>query len=78
MRNWARIAYVPYTTPHWPLQLPDDWLDRHAGRYDEGYDVLRAERYARASELGVIPEGGDLALFEATTSSSAISTEMAR
>ena len=60
------FAYVPYTTPHWPLQLPDGWLDRHAERYDEGYDVLRAERYARARELGVIPEGGDLAAFEPT------------
>ena len=60
------FAYVPYTAPHWPLQLPDDWLDRHTGRYDEGYDVLRSERYARARELGVIPEGGDLNAFEAT------------
>ncbi len=60
------FAYVPYTTPHWPLQLPDDWLDRHAGRYDEGYEVLRAERYARARELGVIPEGGNLDAFAPT------------
>ena len=60
------FAYVPYTTPHWPLQLPEDWLDRHTGRYDEGYDVLRAERYARARELGVVPEGGDLDAFKPT------------
>ena len=60
------FAYVPYTTPHWPLQLPDDWLDRYSGRYDEGYDVLRAERYARARELGVIPEGGNLDAFAPT------------
>ena len=64
MTPW--FAYVPYTAPHWPLQLPDDWLDRHAGRYDEGYDVLRSERYARARELGVIPDGGDLDAFEPT------------
>ena len=25
------FAYVPYTAPHWPLQGPEDWLDRHAG-----------------------------------------------
>lgn len=60
------FAFVPYTAPHWPLQLPDDWLDRHAGRYDDGYDVLRSERYARALELGVIPDGGDLDAFEST------------
>ena len=30
------FAYMPYTAPHWPLQLPEDWLDRYAGRYDAG------------------------------------------
>jgi arylsulfatase len=60
------FAYVPYTTPHWPLQLPDEWLDRHTGRYDEGYDVLREARFARASELGVVPAGASLATFEPT------------
>ncbi len=61
-RPW--FAYLPYTAPHWPLQVPDDWLDRHAGRYDEGYDVLRERRMRRAAELGVIPTGADPAAFE--------------
>ena len=58
------FGFVPYTTPHWPLHAPEDWLDRYAGRYDEGYDVLRAARAARATELGVIPEGAVLDDFE--------------
>ena len=33
------------------MQLPEDWLDRHAGRYDSGYDVLREQRMARAQEI---------------------------
>jgi len=49
------FGYLTYTAPHWPLQVPDDWLDRYAGRYDAGYDVLREERLARAQELGVLP-----------------------
>jgi len=60
------FAYVPYTAPHWPLQLLDEWLDRHAGRYDDGYDVLREARFARASQLGVAPEGATLEAFEST------------
>ena len=58
------FAFVPYTAPHWPLQLPDDWLDRYAGRYDAGYDELREARFARASELGTVPEGAHFGAFE--------------
>jgi arylsulfatase len=58
------FAFMPYTAPHWPLQLPDDWLDRNAGEYDEGWDVLREERSARAASLGVIPEGATMENFE--------------
>ena len=58
------FAYLPYTAGHWPLQLPDDWLDRYAGRYDMGYDVLREQRYARALEAGVIPAGASLEGFQ--------------
>ena len=62
------FAYMPYTAPHWPLQLPDEaWLDRHAGRYDAGYDVLREQRFQRATEAGVIPPGGSLEGFEPLT-----------
>ena len=57
------FAYVPYTIPHWPLQLPEDWIDRYAGEYDAGYDVLREQRFARAKELGVVPEGATLEAF---------------
>ena len=60
------FGYVAYTAPHWPLQVPDDWKDRHAGRYDEGYDVLRAARVANAMTLGVIPSGASLQAFNAT------------
>ncbi len=61
------FAYMPYTAPHWPLQLPEDWLDRYAGRYDAGYDVLREQRYERAVEAGVLPAGASLVGFEPVT-----------
>ncbi|OUU79835.1 MAG: hypothetical protein CBC38_03500 [Gammaproteobacteria bacterium TMED78] len=60
------FAYVPYTAPHWPLGLPDDWLDRYDGRYDEGYEVLKQERFERALELGVVPPGGSLDNYKPT------------
>lgn len=57
-RPW--FAYLPFSAMHWPLHLPDDWLDRHAGRYDAGYDELREARVARARELGVLPDAATL------------------
>jgi arylsulfatase len=60
------FGYVAYTAPHWPLQVPDEWLDRYAGNYDAGYDVLRTERARRATELGVIPDGASLANYKPT------------
>ena len=51
------FGYLALTAPHWPLQAPEDWIDRYAGHYDEGYDVFREARVARATELGVLPEG---------------------
>ena len=50
------FVYAAYTSPHWPLQVPPDFIDLYAGDYDEGYDTLRVARMARAEALGVIPE----------------------
>jgi len=58
------FAYAAYTAPHWPLQVPDDYLDLYAGDYDAGYDVLRSQRLARAAELDVIPHISGAAEFE--------------
>ena len=57
------FAYLAYTAPHWPMQVPEEYLERNAGRYDMGYDVLREERMSRAETLGVVPKT-DHDLFE--------------
>lgn len=51
------FGYLALTAPHWPLQAPDDWIDRYAGEYDEGYDEVRVARFSKAMELGVLPDG---------------------
>ena len=61
------FAYMPFTAPHWPLQLPDDWLDKYAGQYEMGYDELREQRFERALKLGVIPANASLENFEPQT-----------
>ncbi len=49
------FVYAAYTTPHWPLQVPDEYLDLYRGRYDDGYDVLRERRFESLKEAGIIP-----------------------
>ncbi|MDR3429107.1 MULTISPECIES: arylsulfatase [Silvimonas] len=49
------FAYAAYTSPHWPLQVPEPYLHQYAGKYDAGYDVIRAARIARLKSLGLIP-----------------------
>ncbi len=49
------FAFAAYTSPHWPLQVPDEWLDRYRGRYDEGYDVLRERNFERLKAKGIVP-----------------------
>lgn len=48
------FGYLAYTSPHWPLQVPDEWLERYAGNYSEGYDRIRRQRMERAHKAGVI------------------------
>ena len=54
------FAFAAYTAPHWPLQVPEDHLDLYAGRYDEGYDRLREQRFESLKRAGIIPAGSDL------------------
>ncbi|VWX53493.1 arylsulfatase [Novosphingobium sp. 9U] len=49
------FAYLPFTTPHWPMQAPPETSAKYKGRYDAGYEVLRAERLERQKRLGLAP-----------------------
>jgi arylsulfatase A-like enzyme len=49
------FAYAAYTAPHWPLQAPDADMAAQVGRYNEGYEVIRARRIEKMKALGVVP-----------------------
>lgn len=55
------FLYVAFGTAHSPHQAPQAYLDKYRGAYDEGWDVVRARRYDRQKELGVIPADTTLA-----------------
>ncbi len=48
------FGYLTFTAPHWPLQAPQDYIDKYAGKYDEGYNVLRERRILKMQELGLV------------------------
>lgn len=48
------FLYLAFNAPHWPLQaLPDD-IAKYRGRYDIGWDSLRAQRLAKQRQLGIL------------------------
>ena len=47
------FLYLPYTAPHWPIQAPEAMIQKYEGRYMDGWDVLREQRYARQKEMGL-------------------------
>ncbi|MBT5186533.1 MAG: arylsulfatase [Kordiimonadaceae bacterium] len=50
------FGYLAYTAPHWPLQAPDDYIDKYKGKYDEGYGALTERRLKSLKEIGLIDE----------------------
>jgi arylsulfatase len=48
------FAYLPFTTPHWPMQAPAETIAKYKGRYDAGYEVLRKQRLEKQKALGLV------------------------
>jgi hypothetical protein len=46
---------------HAPHQAPPEYLEKYRGRFDEGWDVARQRWFARQMEMGLLPEGTELA-----------------
>ena len=49
------FGWLAFTAPHWPLHAPDEFIQKYAGVYTAGYDVIREDRIRRAKDLGVLP-----------------------
>ncbi len=50
------FIYVAYTAAHWPLQAPENEIDKYKGKYKIGWDSVRENRFEKQKELGVIPK----------------------
>lgn len=50
------LLYFAHGAVHAPLHACAEDIARYRGRYDEGWDRLREERFARQQELGIVPD----------------------
>jgi arylsulfatase A-like enzyme len=69
--NWTRQQkalmgdkpFFMYFAPgacHAPHHVPQEWAEKYKGKFDQGWDKLREEIFARQKKLGVIPENAEL------------------
>jgi arylsulfatase A-like enzyme len=54
------FAYYAPGATHAPHHVPNEWADKYRGRFDQGWDALREETFARQKELGVVPQDCEL------------------
>jgi arylsulfatase len=57
-RPW--LVYWAPGAAHGPHHIFPEWADRYAGRFDQGWDAMREEIFARQKEIGWIPENAVL------------------
>jgi arylsulfatase len=53
------MYYAPGAS-HAPHHVPKAWADKYKGKFDQGWDKLREETFARQKALGVIPPNAKL------------------
>jgi arylsulfatase len=69
--NWLRmqhavapgkpfLAYYAPGTAHAPHHAPKDWIAKFKGKFDQGWDKVREETFARQKQMGIIPANAKL------------------
>jgi arylsulfatase len=53
------MYFAPGAT-HAPHQVPSEWSAKYEGKFDQGWDGVREETFARQKALGVIPPDAEL------------------
>jgi len=54
------FTYFAPGAMHAPHHVPKKWVDKYKGKFDQGWDGLREETFARQKKLGVIPKDCEL------------------
>jgi arylsulfatase A-like enzyme len=54
------FTYFSTGCSHAPHHVAEEWAAKYKGKFDQGWDQLRKETFARQKELGVIPPDAEL------------------
>ena len=55
------MVYFSTGAVHAPHHVSKEWIDKYKGQFDMGWDKLREQTLARQIEMGIVPEGTELA-----------------
>ncbi|MCA9027683.1 MAG: arylsulfatase [Planctomycetaceae bacterium] len=50
------FVYFATGATHAPHQVPEEWIAKFKGQFDDGWDAYREETIARQKKLGVVPQ----------------------
>jgi len=50
------LLHLCYNVPHFPLEAPDDLIEKYRGKYKKGWDTLRKEKLERMKKMGLVSE----------------------
>ena len=53
------VYFAPGAT-HAPHHVPKEWADKYKGKFDQGWDNVREETFARQLKIGAIPPDSEL------------------
>jgi arylsulfatase A-like enzyme len=54
------FLYFATGATHTPHHVPPQWIEKYKGKFDQGWDKLREETFARQKEFGIIPANAEL------------------
>ncbi|SUS07575.1 Arylsulfatase [uncultured Defluviicoccus sp.] len=54
------FVYFATGATHVPHHVPKEWIEKYKDKFDQGWDTLREETFAREKQLGVIPANAEL------------------
>ncbi len=54
------LAYYATGTAHAPHHAPPEWIAKFKGKFDQGWDRVREETFARQKQMGIVPANAKL------------------